>query len=560
MTTRDKKDNLYDSVSEPTDAAQPAPEPAAGQGGAAPVPDATGTSTPAGQPATDAQPVAPAAPSAADATAPLTQPGAQPGPRPASTDAAGQPDAAAQAAQAAPAATDHQAPGFHPGFGAVPAPSPTQAAEATGIGQTKAVPFVSNQAPAAQNPAGQTPAGQNPASQNPAGPAQPTPAQPATPVPGARTPAPAAPQAPGSGATGTQPVSADGAAQPPARQFPTSMAGTVPAPPAPVGGRGVPDFSAPDAGPRPGFMTAAELAARDGAPGSAAATGQGAASGEAAVPAGSATPSFLRTTSDSSTERSQQVTNEASSAAASVSSMPNMPVVAASTVFGADLSHNSSARDDMADTATQKPVIDTDAADRERKAREEAARVKQEEAAQRARERAARERRLGTVAQQPQEPLVIEKPQGPSTDKFAPALGLFLMRLVTAVIIGVYGYQMLTERQPVVDALVSIGIPRAGMVTWGLSVLLLVMAVMFVFGFGARVAGALTTVLAGLTIAFYRWGDFNPFVAGTAGFSGDIELLLAGIGLVFLLVGAGGWSLDGGIRRSRVRRKQEAEF
>ncbi|MCT2996556.1 DoxX family protein [Propionibacterium freudenreichii] len=239
--------------------------------------------------------------------------------------------------------------------------------------------------------------------------------------------------------------------------------------------------------------------------------------------------------------------------------MPNMPVVAASTVFGADLSHNSSARD-MADTATQKPVIDTAAADRERKAREEAARVKQEEAAQRARERAARERRLGTVAQQPQEPLVIEKPQGPSTDKFAPALGLFLMRLVTAVIIGVYGYQMLTERQPVVDALVSIGIPRAGMVTWGLSVLLLVMAVMFVFGFGARVAGALTTVLAGLTIAFYRWGDFNPFVAGTAGFSGDIELLLAGIGLVFLLVGAGGWSLDGGIRRSRVRRKQEAEF
>ncbi|MDN5985654.1 MAG: hypothetical protein L0H88_08035 [Propionibacterium sp.] len=48
--------------------------------------------------------------------------------------------------------------------------------------------------------------------------------------------------------------------------------------------------------------------------------------------------------------------------------------------------------------------------------------------------------------------------------------------------------------------------------------------------------------------------------AGTAGFSGDIELLLAGIGLVFLLVGAGGWSLEGGIRRSRVRRKQEAEF
>ncbi|WFF32624.1 hypothetical protein FAM19024_002123 [Propionibacterium freudenreichii] len=555
MTTRDKKDNLYDSVSEPTDAAQPAPEPAAGQGGAAPVPDATGTSTPAGQPAASAQPVAPAAPPAADATAPLTQPGAQPGPRPASTDAAGQPDAAAQAAQAAPAATDHQAPGFHPGFGAVPAPSPTQAAEATGIGQTKAVPFVSDQAPTAQTPAGQTPTGQNPA-----GPAQPTPAQPATPAPGAGTPAPAASQAPGSGATGTQPVSAEGAAQPPARQFPTSMAGTVPPPPAPVGGRGVPDFNAPDAGPRPGFMTAAELAARDGAPGSVAATGQGAASGEASVPAGSATPSFLRTTSDSSTERSQQVTNEASSAAASVSSMPNMPVVAASTVFGADLSHNSSARDDMADTATQKPVIDTAAANRERKAREEAARIKQEEAAQRARERAARERRLGTVAQQPQEPLVIEKPQGPSTDKFAPALGLFLMRLVTAVIIGVYGYQMLTERQPVVDALVSIGIPRAGMVTWGLSVLLLVMAVMFVFGFGARVAGALTTVLAGLTIAFYRWGDFNPFVAGTAGFSGDIELLLAGIGLVFLLVGAGGWSLDGGIRRSRVRRKQEAEF
>lgn len=562
MTTRDENENLYDSVSEPTEAALPATDQGAdapaGNQSAAPAPASPGQ----GVPRIPAQSIptqsvppqvnAPATPADAPASqlsdsAALGANAQATGPAAAPSDPASQPvTAPSTAAQTGPspqltvpAADASQTPGFHPGFGAVPL--------------------------SAQSPAPNPPVPDPPAQNSPA----PAPnVNAATTQPTPETPTPEKPAAP---------------------QFPTSMAGTVPTPPAPAApvappaGSSVPfsrgaELRHPtDDGPRPGFMTAAELAARDGQPGGvpqAAVAAQGptgipgqpgivppAGQSEPPQGLGATTPAFLRTTSGTSTAASQQVTNEASGAAASVSSMSNMPVVAASTVFGADISRNGSARDDLTDTAVgRQQAIDPASADRERKAREEAARVKQEDEARRARERAVRERRLGTVAQQSSEPVVVEKPQAPSTDKVAPSLGLFLMRLIAAVMIGVYGYQALTKREPVVQALISIGVPRASMVTWGLSVLLLVMAVMLVFGFGTRVAGALTTVLAGLTLAFYRWGDFNPFIAGQAGFSGDIELLLAGIGLVFLLVGAGGWSIDGGMRRSRLRRKEEEDL
>lgn len=311
-------------------------------------------------------------------------------------------------------------------------------------------------------------------------------------------------------------------------------------------------------GPMPGFLTAAEVAAQAEQSSGAGPSAAGVQS--AGVPGASATPSFLRTTSDAGAGATTGA-NEASSAPASVSPPPSMPVAAGSTVFGADLSKSNSARDGLEDTATQQAVVDPEVAERERKAREEADRVKQEQAAAKAREKAERDRRLGTVhsTEPAPAPVVVEKPGIRSNDRFAGAFGLFLMRIITAVVVGAYGYQMLTERPPVIDALESISIPSAGIVTWGLAGLLLVLAVMYIFGFGTRVAGCLTAVLAGLTLAFFRWGAFNPFIEGQAGFSGDIELLLAGLGLMFLFLGGGGWSLDGGIRRSRARRKLEVD-
>ena len=53
------------------------------------------------------------------------------------------------------------------------------------------------------------------------------------------------------------------------------------------------------------------------------------------------------------------------------------------------------------------------------------------------------------------------------------------------------------------------------------------------------------------TLAFVLWGNWSPFVAGRAGFVGELELLLAVVGLLFLCVGGGGFSLDRSFRKSR---------
>ena len=195
----------------------------------------------------------------------------------------------------------------------------------------------------------------------------------------------------------------------------------------------------------------------------------------------------------------------------------------------------------------------------ERAAREAEVRAQQAEAAARARQKAERDRRLGTVAAA-EAPAAAEAsaaaaPAKRTTDRFAGSLGLVLLRIVAAAVVGVLGFQIVTETGPVTDALQSIGVPQADMVAMGVGILALVLAAMILFGLGTRIAAVLLAALAVATLVLFRWGHFNPFVAGRAGFSGDLEFLLAGIGLCLLFVGAGGWSVDAGLRRSRARRK-----
>lgn len=194
----------------------------------------------------------------------------------------------------------------------------------------------------------------------------------------------------------------------------------------------------------------------------------------------------------------------------------------------------------------------------ERAAREAEVRAQQAEAAARARQKAERDRRLGTVAASEApaaEAPAAEAPAKRTTDRFAGSLGLVLLRIVAAAVVGALGFQIVTETGPVTDALQGIGVPQADMVAMGVGVLALVLAVMILFGLGTRIAAVLLAALAVATLVFFRWGHFNPFVAGRAGFSGDLEFLLAGIGLCLLFVGAGGWSVDAGLRRSRARKK-----
>ena len=71
---------------------------------------------------------------------------------------------------------------------------------------------------------------------------------------------------------------------------------------------------------------------------------------------------------------------------------------------------------------------------------------------------------------------------------------------------------------------------------------------------------AVCVVFAGGALAFVMWGPWSPFVPGQPGFLGEFELLLAAVGLLFLLVGAGGWSVDRSFRSARQRDKAERQL
>lgn len=193
---------------------------------------------------------------------------------------------------------------------------------------------------------------------------------------------------------------------------------------------------------------------------------------------------------------------------------------------------------------------DEDAARREAEARA------REEARARAEEKANRERALGVVEPAPEADVAPLKLEKGTNDRFFGALGLFLLRIVTAIVVGVRGIQVLTDIPRTQTALESVNVPSAGPVSWALGITLLVIAVMILFGFGTRVAGVLLAAIA-ITIAllFYWTTQFTIFQEGQQGIAGDFEALLAAVALVFMFVGAGGWSIDGGMRRARAKRR-----
>lgn len=198
------------------------------------------------------------------------------------------------------------------------------------------------------------------------------------------------------------------------------------------------------------------------------------------------------------------------------------------------------------------------AAEAERvRAQQEAQERAEQEAAARARaeERAARERALGNVARsEPQaaEPVPDAIPVR-TTDRWAGSLGLFLLRLVLAAIMGVHGFQTITDIAGTTDFLTQVGLPYPGYVAWGLGVAGLLAAVALVFGLATRVAAVGIAAVAIGALALVKWGNFNPF--GESGFSGELELLIAAAAILLVLVGPGGWSIDANWRRNRLRAK-----
>jgi len=139
------------------------------------------------------------------------------------------------------------------------------------------------------------------------------------------------------------------------------------------------------------------------------------------------------------------------------------------------------------------------------------------------------------------------------TDRFLGSFGLFALRLVTAAILFVHGLNGIINSKPVVDLWSNTVLPYPRYIALGVSVTEVALAILLVFGLLTRLAGLGVLAIMAATLAFVMWGPWSVFEPGGMGFIGEHELLLGAVGLLFLVVGAGGWSVDYMVRRTRVR-------
>ncbi len=184
---------------------------------------------------------------------------------------------------------------------------------------------------------------------------------------------------------------------------------------------------------------------------------------------------------------------------------------------------------------------------------EELSEEEQKLAAERAARREARAAALAATTPAPAaipEPVIILTR---STDKFWGAVGLFLLRLVVAAIFAIRGLGILTDIPAAGELFAKTIIPEPQIMAIVTGVASLLIALSMVLGLLTRVSGLGVTLIAAGALAFVYWGNWSPFVAGQPGFLGELELLLAAVGLLFLTVGGGGWSLDRSFRAGRER-------
>lgn len=196
-------------------------------------------------------------------------------------------------------------------------------------------------------------------------------------------------------------------------------------------------------------------------------------------------------------------------------------------------------------------MLDTDAI------REANAAAAQADADDLAAQRAQRDRALGKVAPATGPDIAAPVYVKPTNDRFHASLGLFLLRLVTAGIMGVHGYQKLTNIAGTEKMMQSIGMPSPHWTAWGTGIAEVLAAVALLFGVFTRLAGLGVAAIGILALLYVKWRHGNPFAGQQSGFSGEIELLLAAVGVAFFFLGAGRWSIDGSVRTSRQKAKLE---
>lgn len=183
-----------------------------------------------------------------------------------------------------------------------------------------------------------------------------------------------------------------------------------------------------------------------------------------------------------------------------------------------------------------------------------------ERLAARAAERAERNRALGKVERPaPEPPPVVLTTQVRTTDKWHGSLGLFVLRIVLGAIMFIHGIQHLTSigdtQQFVAQSTV---LPYPEILGWVLGIGEVLIAIALIFGFLVRVAGVGAMAIGVMALAFVLWGAVNPFQPDMPGFIGELELLIVGVGFLFLMVGGGRWGVDGALRARRRLKKEAA--
>lgn len=179
--------------------------------------------------------------------------------------------------------------------------------------------------------------------------------------------------------------------------------------------------------------------------------------------------------------------------------------------------------------------------------------------AERRAEREARDRALGKRRPQPVAPTPVEPPStklSRTTDRFHASLGLFLLRLGVAAVLGIHGAQQLMDIPATIEQFAGTALPYPEIFAWATAVASVLIAVALVLGLAVRAAGLGAALIGAGALVFVYWWR-SPFESGLAGFRGESELLVAVLGVFLLLVGGGAWGIDAAIRKGRLQRRAE---
>lgn len=135
-------------------------------------------------------------------------------------------------------------------------------------------------------------------------------------------------------------------------------------------------------------------------------------------------------------------------------------------------------------------------------------------------------------------------------DRIDGAFGLFVLRIVVAAIMGIRGLQVLQHLDVTKQQFVTLGIPAPQTMAIVVGAVDVAIAVALVLGLLVRLAGLGIAVICIAALFYVNWRTGAPiFVDGQPGFGGELELLLAAVGVAFIGLGGGGWGLDRRFRR-----------